>query len=71
MTASTSDTMRLMSMVHGNQKIKSAWTPVRVRRNGKKITQMQSVASIIGIKYFCAEWAAACHRDIPLLTNSR
>ena len=63
--------MRLMKMVQGSQKTKSFITPVRVKRNGKKMTQMQRVASIMGMKYFWAEWAAACQRESPLLRYSR
>ena len=58
-TASSSDTIRLMVIVQGKSTRQSWKTPFIVHRKGKKMAQMQMVASIIGMKYCRAEATAA------------
>ena len=58
-TASMSDTMRLMVIVMGKSSKQSWNTPFIVRRKGKKMTQIQMVANIIGMKYCLADSMAA------------
>ena len=58
-TASNSDTIRLMAMVMGKSSIASLNAPLNVSSSGKKMTLMQMVASIIGMKYCLAESMAA------------
>ena len=58
-TASTSDTIRLIVMVHGKSCMASRNMPFSVMRKGKKMAQIQIVASIIGMKYCLAESMAA------------
>ena len=70
-TARKSDTMRLMVMVHGKACMASRNSPLMVSNNGKKMTQMQSVANIIGMKYCLADSIAACFGSCPLPRYSR
>ena len=58
-TARKSDTIRLIVIVQGKDSKQSWNIPFIVRRNGKKIVQIQMVASIMGIKYCLAELIAA------------
>ena len=58
-TARMSDTIRLMVIVMGKSSKQSWNTPFMVRRNGKKMAQIQMVASIIGMKYCLADSMAA------------
>ena len=59
-TASNSETMRLMVMVQGKSTRQSWNMPFMVSRKGKKMAQMQIVASIMGMKYCLALSMAAC-----------
>ena len=70
-TASSSDTMRLMVMVQGKSSSASRKAPLNVMRKGKKMAQMQMVASIIGMKYWLTDITAACFGSMPLRAYSR
>ena len=70
-TASMSDTMRLMVMVMGKSSRQSWNMPFMVMRKGKKMAQMQMVASIIGMKYCLADSMAAFFGSKPFPKYSR
>ena len=70
-TARNSDTNRLIAIVHGKSSIASLKAPFMVINNGKKIILIHNVASIIGMKYCCADSMAAFFGSMPFPRYSR
>ena len=68
--ATTRLTSRQMVMVGGKNLMQSPASPLIVKRMGKKMAQMQTVASSMGMKYCLTDITAASRRLMPTLRYS-
>ena len=60
-----SEMLRMMNMAQGNDFTKSPMSPCMVKRNGKKVSEMLSVAESTDMKNSLGAEMAACQRDMP------
>ena len=63
--AINSDTPNTIVTAQGNKANKSYTIPVHVKRNGKNVMLMASVAENIDLKKCVVLSIEACHRDFP------
>lgn len=69
--ATSSDTPSTAVMAHGKVSRKSCIIPVVVKRNGKKVMLMASVAESMDLKKWVVLSIEACQRDMPSPIFSR
>ena len=60
-----SEMLRMMNIAQGNDFTKSPISPCMVMRNGKKVSDMLSVAESTDMKNSRGAAMAACQRDMP------